>query len=226
MNTISKSIFAVVVAALTVPVAMADNGFYVSAGVNSTTVEQSLSRNTGTNVPISPDTGAANGGSFSTFDQDTGASAFVSVGYRFEFLSDSFLEAEAFYADETAETQNLNSLIISEVELQNSFGLDVHLGKQVTDTVGIYGLMGVAQYEFDVNQSYPFAPPTAFVSAEETAFVYGAGVEISLTDHISTFGEVKLTTDLDYDTPVDQGGVRSINELDLNVIRTGIRYRF
>ena len=226
MNTFTKSILSIALLAATVPVAMADNGFYVSAGVNATTVEQSLSRNTGTNLPTSPDTGAANGGSFSTIDQDTGVGAFISGGYRFEFLDDAFVEAEVFYADETAETENLNSLIISEVELKNSYGLDLHIGKQVTDTFGVYGLMGVAQYEFDVDQSYPFAPPTAFVSAEETAFVYGAGVDIALTDHISTFGEVRLTNDLEYDTPIDQGGVRSINELDLNVIRTGIRYRF
>ena len=206
--------------------AHADNGFYVSGGLNSTTLNQNVTRNTGTNLPTSPDTGPANGGSFSTNDRDTGASFYGAAGYRFEVLNDNFFEVEAYYADETANTVNVNSLIVSEVELDQSYGLDLHMGKQVTDTFGIYGLVGVAQYDFDVTQSYTFAPPVDLVSAEETAFVYGAGVNIALTDRLSTFGEVRITNDLDYSTPTDRGGITSSNELDLTVVRTGIRYSF
>ncbi|MFC7291569.1 outer membrane beta-barrel protein [Hirschia litorea] len=203
--------------------AHADSGFYVSGGLNSTTLTQDVSRNTGSNLP---NTGPADGPSATTTDQDTGASVYVSAGYRLDVLENSYLEFEAFYADENAETQNLNNVLVSEVELKNSYGLDLHLGQKVTDTFSVYGLVGVTQYEGDANQSYTFAPPVTSVELEETAFVYGAGVELGLSKHISTFGEVRISNDVEFDTPVDKGGIISQNNLDFTTIRTGLKFKF
>ncbi len=203
--------------------AYADNGFYVTGGLNSTSLTQTLTRNTGSNQP---NTGPAGGPSISTSDKDTGASFYVSGGYRFDVLSDSYIEIEGFYADETAETKNLNNVLVSQVELKSSYGVDVHLGKQITDTFSVYGLVGLAQYDGNVNLSYTFAPPTDFAEIEETTFVYGAGVEIGLSDKISTFGEVRISNDVEFETPIDQGGLTSVNDLDFTTIRSGLKFKF
>ena len=218
-----KFTVATAMSALLSGAAFADNGFYVTGGFNSTTLQHNLSRNTGATGAAE---GPVGGPSITSVDQETGASFYVSGGYRFEAFEDSFLEIEAFYADETAETQNINGVIVSDIELTSSYGVDVHLGQKITDKFSVYGLVGIAQYEGDANLSYTFAAPTDSVSIEETGFVYGAGVEIGLTSNISTFGEVRITNDLEFDTPVDQGGVTSENDLDFTGIRTGLKYKF
>lgn len=213
-------------ASLTGLAAAQDSGFYISGGLNSTTSEQGLTRNTGTNLPTDAATGPANGPSLSTQDQDTGVSLFVGAGYRHDLPNDYFVSVEAFYADESAETLNINNVLVSEVELTESYGIDFRGGLEVTDRFAVYGLLGATNYNFDSNLSYTFAPPTEFVEQDEWALVYGAGVELTLNDRFSTFGEVRLSNDIEFDTPRDRGGVVSDNELDLTVIRSGIRFNF
>ena len=214
---------AALVAALAPAAAMAQSGWYVHGGVNATTVEQSTTRNTGTNEP---NVGPAGGPSISTLAQDTGASFYVAGGYEFTPFQDAFIGIEAYYADETAETQNLNNVKVTDLELTSSYGVDVKLGKNVTDDFSVYGLLGLAQYEFDGTVSYTFAPPVDNISSEETAFVYGGGVELDLADRWSVITELRFTNDLEFDTPVDRGGIRSEDELDLFVIRSGLKYSF
>ncbi|MAI90767.1 outer membrane beta-barrel protein [Ponticaulis sp.] len=203
--------------------AQADTGFFVSGGLNSTTLEQSTSRNTGTNEP---NTGPAGGASATVTDQDTGVSVFVSGGYEYDLGNNFYVSGELFYADEAAETQTLNNVKVTDIELTSSYGLDVKFGHQVTDQFAVYGLIGVSQFEFDGLASYTFADPTDDLSDEEAAFVYGGGVEIDFDDRWSTFAEVRLVNDLEFDTPVDRGGIQAQDELELTIIRTGLKYRF
>ena len=51
-------------------------------------------------------------------------------------------------------------------------------------------------------------------------------VEIDFDDRWSTFAEVRLVNDLEFDTPVDRGGIQAQDELELTIIRTGLKYRF
>ena len=60
----------------------AEGSLFIEGGINSTTVEQSTSRNTGTNEPT---TGPAGGPSITVTDRDTGASIYVSGGYEYDF---------------------------------------------------------------------------------------------------------------------------------------------
>lgn len=203
--------------------ATAQSGWYVHGGINSTTFEQSTTRNTGTN---GPNVGPAGGASASTTDQDTGASLYIAGGYEFQPFPDSFAAVEVFYADETAETQNINTVKITDVSLNSSFGIDLKLGHNVSDKFAVYGLLGVAQYDFDGAITYTFAPPIDDISSEETGFVYGGGVEIKFNDNWSTIAEVRLTNDLDLATPVDRGAISSSDDLDFTVIRSGLKYRF
>lgn len=201
----------------------AQDGLYVSGGLNNTTIEQGLTRNTGSNGPT---TGPADGPSLSSSDRDTSASVFLGLGYRWDLENDYFTAIEVFYADETAETTNINNVLISNVELDSSYGIDFRAGLDVTDRFGVYGLIGATNYRFDSNLAYTFAPPTDFVEQDEWALVYGAGAEIALTNRITGFGEYRISTDVDFDTPRDKGGIVSENELDFAGLRTGIRYRF
>ena len=203
--------------------ASAESGWYVHGGINSTTFEQSTTRNTGTNQP---NVGPAGGASASTSDQDTGASLYIAGGYEIKPFPDSFAAVEVYYADETAETQNINNVKITDVSLNSSYGIDLKLGHNVTDKFAVYGLIGVAQYDFDGAISYTFAPPIDDISSEEAGFVYGGGVEIDFNDNWSTIAEVRITNDLDLSTPVDRGAIRSSDDLNFTVIRSGLKYRF
>lgn len=205
------------------PVVFADSGWYAHAGFNSTTVEQSTTRNTGSNQP---NVGPAGGASASTVDQDTGASFYIAGGYEIIPFPDSFAAVEVYYADETAETQNINNVKVTDVELNSSYGIDLKLGQNVTEKFAVYGLLGVAQYDFDGQVSYTFAPPIDNIASEEAAFVYGGGVELALNDNWSTIAEVRISNDVEISTPVDRGGIQSRDELDLLVIRSGLKYRF
>ena len=56
--------------------------------------------------------------------------------------------------------------------------------------------------------------------------MYGGGVEISFNDNWSTIAEVRLVNDLEFDTPADRAGLRSRDELEFSIIRTGLKFRF
>ncbi len=204
-------------------IAHAETGWYVLGGVNSTTVDQFNSRNTGTS---DPNQGPVGGPSISVTDSDTGVSAFIAGGYQYDFSPDFYGAVEVFYSDEQAETQTFNSVKITDIELDASYGIDFKFGHNVTDRLAIYGLLGVTQFDFDGQASYTFAPPVDDLSDEEVAFVYGGGLEISFNDHWSTIAEFRLSNDVEFDTPVDRGGVQSEDEFDFAVIRTGLKYRF
>lgn len=203
--------------------ASANDGLYISGGINSTTQESFQSRNTGSNLP---NTGAADGPSGTVVDKDTGIGFVGGIGYKKQLANDFFASVEGFYSTESADTTTINSVKINNVELDSTYGIDLRLGTNVTDKVAIYGLVGATAHDFDSSLSYTFAPPTDFVSDEVWGLTYGGGVEIGLTDKLSTFGEFRLANDLSFDTPVDRGGVLAAEDLDYATIRTGFRFSF
>lgn len=212
------------VVALTISgAASAESGWYVQGGFNSTTLEQATTRNTGTN---GPNMGPAGGASASTSDRDTGASIYIAGGYEFSPFPDSFVAVEAYYADENAETQNINNVKVTDLTLNSSYGVDLKLGHSVTDKFAVYGLLGIAQYDFDGTITYTFAPPVDDISSEEAGFVYGGGVEIKFNDNWSTVAEVRLINDLDLSTPIDRGAIQSSDDLEFTIIRSGLKYKF
>ena len=203
--------------------AFASDGFYISGGINSTSQSSFSSRNTGSNQP---NTGAAGGASGTVLDKDNGIGFVGGVGYKKHISDDFFISAEGFYSEESAETTTLNNVKVNEVELNSTYGADLRLGTDVTDKVAIYGLISATAYDFDSSLSYTFAPPTDFVSDEVWGLTYGGGVEIALNDRLSTFGEFRVAQDLDFDTPVDRGGIATLEELDYTTLRTGLRFSF
>jgi len=203
--------------------AFAGDGFFISGGINSTTQENNHSRNTGSNQP---NVGAAGGPSNTVVDKDTGIGFVGGVGYKQHFGDNFYASLEGFYSTEDAETTVINNVLVNNVALDSTYGADLRLGHDVTDTMSVYGLVSATAYDFDSAISYTFAPPTDFVSESEWALTYGGGIELALTDKLSTFGEFRLAQDLSFDTPTDRGGVTSQNELNYSTLRTGFRYSF
>lgn len=205
------------------PNALAQDGFYISGAVNSTTQESFSSRNTGSNQP---NTGAAGGASGTVTDKETGIGFAVGLGYKKYLTDDYWASLEGFYSAENVDTTTLNSVKVNAVSLNNTYGADLRLGTDVTEKVAVYGLASITSYDFDSSLSYTFAPPTDFVSETQAAFTYGGGVELKFNDRISTFGEFRIANDLDYDTPRDRGDIQTDEELDFTTIRTGLRFSF
>lgn len=203
--------------------AKTQDGIFISGGFNSTTQENNQSRNTGVNTP---NNGAADGASGTVVDKESGLGFVLGLGYKKHFTSDFYASVEASYSSEDVETTIINNVLVNNVTLNSTTAFDLRLGHDVTDKVSVYGLIGVAGYDFDSQLSYTFAPPMDAVSETEWGATFGGGVEIAFNDRISTFGEFRLTNDLSFDTPVDQGGITSINELNYSTIRTGLRYSF
>lgn len=203
--------------------ALAD-GFYVSGAINTTTQEQFQSRDTGTNAPL---VGPVGGPSGTVTDKETDIGFALGVGYKKHILRDDlYIAGEIFYSFENVDTTTLNSVKVNEVSLDSTYGFDVRFGTDVTNKVSVYGLVGATNFDFDSDIGYTFAAPTADASDDEWGFTYGAGVEIKVTRNITTFGEFRLSQDIDFDTPVDEGGVLADEELDYTVLKTGLRYHF
>jgi opacity protein-like surface antigen len=203
--------------------ALAGDGLYISGGINSTTQEFNHTRNTGSNQP---NTGPAGGASASVVDKDTGIGFVGGIGYKQHFANDFYVSLEAFYSTENSDTTILNNVLINQTSLDSTYGGDLRFGTDINDKISIYGLSSLTAFDIDSDLSYTFAPPVNQISNTEWAFVYGGGVEINLNDKISTFGEFRLANDISFDTPVDEGGITSVNELNYSVIRTGLRYSF
>jgi len=224
MKTTSITTTLALVASLAISApALAGDGFFISGGINNTTQENNQSRNTGSNQP---NMGAAGGPSGTVVDKETGIGFVVGAGYKHRLNEDMFVSVEAFYSTESAETTTLNNVRSNNIELNATYGADLRFGTDVTDKVAIYGLVGATAHDFDSNLSYTFAPPLDFVSDQLWGFTYGGGVEINLTEKLSTFGEFRLANDLSFDTPIDQGGVQTQEDLNYTTLRTGFRFSF
>ena len=205
------------------PQAIAGDGFFISGGINTTTQQSFSSRNTGSNQP---NLGAAGGASATVVDKDTGIGFFGGAGYKTHLTPEFFVAVEGFYSTESADTTTINNVKVNNVELNSTYGGDLRLGTDVTEKVAIYGLASFTAHDFDSALSYTFAPPTDDVSETVWGFTYGGGVEIALSEKLSTFGEFRIANDLDFDTPIDRGGIQTFEELDYTTLRTGIRFSF
>ncbi len=203
--------------------AFAGDGFSVFGGIGGTTQEFNQSRNTGSNQP---NTGAAGGASGTVVDKNTGVNFFGGAGYKTHIGDSIYAQVDGFYSAEDVDTTIINNVLVNNVDINSTYGADLKLGYDVSDRLGVYGLVGATAFDFDSQISYTFAPPMDAVSETEWGLTYGAGLELGLSDQISTFGEVRIANDISFDTPMDRGGVVSENELNFTTVRTGLRFTF
>ena len=120
-------------------------------------------------------------------------------------------------------------MLVTDVELEASYGARVLLGTNVTDKVQLYTHVGATQVDFDVTNSYTFAPPVTEDSFSETGFSYGVGAAVALSDTLSVFTEYTEVAGVDFDgIPEIAGDTGRVNDntLDLSSLSVGIKYAF
>ncbi|WP_281647430.1 porin family protein [Parendozoicomonas sp. Alg238-R29] len=198
--------------------ASAADGFYVSGFVNNNTLEHSLERDTGTNTTPS----------ITSKSDETDVGFGVGIGYKLHVAEDVFLGAEAFYTKEDVKTTNLNNLLRTEVSLESTYGARLLAGIDITPKVAVYGFAGATRLDFDLRNSYPFAPPVRTATEKETAFNFGFGFAYSINKNLSLIGEYSQINDVDFD-PIPEvavAGKINENELDLSSWKLGLNYSF
>lgn len=226
-NSRSKSLIAAIVAitAMAGSSAYAESGFYVAGKLSGTTFDHTINRNTGgfAGLPV-PDTSGV------TTADSTDISGGLALGYKHNFAQNQyFVGVEGFYNLENGSSRNINGVLITDVDLNASYGGRVLLGVNATDRLSLYGHGGVTVLDFDVRNSYTFAPPVRTASESEATFSFGVGAGYAVTDRIGVFVEYTQTTDADFGgIPEVAGGTNRVNpnELSLSAFSIGAKYSF
>lgn len=221
----SSKLFAAFIAATLVAGPSFAGEFYVSGKISASTFDHTIDRDTEgfAGLPI-PDT------SGTTTADSTDFAGGVALGYQQNFGQDRFFAGiEGFYNFETGSSENINGVLITEIDLDASFGARVLAGVNATDRLSLYAHGGLTFLDFDVRNSYTFAPPVTNASETEETFSFGFGASYKVSDHISVFGEYTRTTDADFDgIPEVAGGTGRINPNDVNLdaFSLGLKYAF
>lgn len=199
-------------------VAHAKDGFSVGVNSSNGSFSHTIERNTGTNLTPS----------ITTRTEETDFGVGISAGYKFHIADRAYLDAAIFYQEQDIETRNINNLLITELTLNNTYGIKLKSGFDVTDNFSIYGLIGQTTLDFDINNSYTFAPPLRSASIDVDEVTIGAGVEFAYNDHWSIVGEYTQLNDVSFD-PIPEVAVPGQingNEVDYSALAFGINYRF
>lgn len=200
------------------------DGFYVSGKISSLTFGHEIER-------VNPLAGLGDpNNSAVTRTEETDVSGGIAVGYE-QNIGDGTLYwgVEAYYDVHDGETRNINNVLVTDVELDSTYGARVILGTNVTDKVRLYTHAGVAEVKFDVTNSYTFAPPVTEESFDETAFTFGVGASVAISEQIALFTEYTQLSGVDFDgIPEVAGGTGRVNDndLDLSSIAIGVKYSF
>ena len=219
MKTITLTTLAIALAASS---ASAD-GLYVSGKVSSLTFGHEIERNTEAALGA-PDNSAV------TRTEETDISGGIALGYE-QTIGDGTLYwgVEGYYDAHNGESRNINNVLVTEVALDATYGARVILGANVSDKVRLYTHAGVAQVEFDVTNSYTFAPPVTEESFDETGFTFGVGASVAINDQVALFTEYTQLTGVDFDGIGEvAGGTGRVNDntLDLSSLAIGVKYSF
>ncbi|MFC3526546.1 outer membrane protein [Paracoccus mangrovi] len=204
--------------------AAAADGFYLKGSISNSNIGHEIERNTGgTTLPV-PDVGGVS----RTEIDDLGVG--IGIGYQRALgVGDMFWGAELFYNVETGESRNINGVLSTKIDHKATYGARALLGTKINEKVAVYGHAGVARVEFDVRNTYTFAPPVRDKSFEETGFIFGFGAEYALTDRVAVFADYSRITDIDFGgIPEVAGGTNrsNPNKLDFDKISIGAKFTF
>lgn len=219
MTTSKQTLIALSIASAALSInAHAKDGFSIGSIASNATLTHTIERNTGSNTTPS----------LSSRVEESDFAYGLSVGYQFHIADNFFLGAEAFYQDQNIESRNLNNLLITELSLDNTYGVKLKAGVDITDKFSVYGLLGQTTLEFDVDNSYPFAPPTRSASRDVDELTIGFGAEYAVNDNWSISAEFSQLNDVSFD-PIPEVAVPgkiNDNELDFSSISFGVNYNF
>ncbi len=198
--------------------ALAEDGLYAGAKLKSSTFGHELQRNTG----------AADNPSITTFTEETDVAAGVFLGYKMHVTDDAFVAAEVFYNSESASTTNINNMLQTHLELESTYGVNFKAGVDVTEKFSVYGIAGATWLDFDIHNSYPFAPPMRSGSTDEVGLSLGAGFEYQVDGAWSVKGEYVQVLDVNFDPlpEVAIPGKINPNEVDYDSLSIAVSYSF
>ncbi|WP_028468275.1 outer membrane protein [Neptunomonas japonica] len=198
--------------------AQAGDGFYLGGHIQSSTLSHSIERNTG--LATSP--------SITSFAEESDVAIGLHLGYKYHVTDDVFVAAEVFYNDENASTTNINNMLQTKIDLQSSYGVNFKAGVDVTHKFSVYGIAGATALDFDIHNSYPFAPPMRSGSESEVGLTLGLGFEYAVNDKWSVKGEYTRINDVDF-SPLPEVAVPgkiNPNELDYDSMKLALSYSF
>lgn len=200
--------------------------YYVYGSIGATETTHSIERNLGPNPPTLPSPDA---GGVSTVSE-TGPGYLIGAGVR-THLHDGplFVGAEAYYGLEDAQSRNINGVLVTDLDLNARYGARALLGVDVADNLSLYTHAGVAYLDYDLTNSYTFAPPVRERSDRESGFSYGVGASYRLSDRLSLFADYTKVSEVDFNgIPEIAGGTGRVNRntLALDTLSTGLRWSF
>ncbi|WP_293269017.1 porin family protein [Neptunomonas sp.] len=212
------SIAAALAAASLGTAAHAGDGLYLGGQIQSSTLSHSIERNTG--LATSP--------SITSFAEESDAAIGLHLGYKYHVRDDLFVAAEVFYTDESTSTTNINNMLQTRIDLQSSYGVNFKAGVDVTRQFSVYGIAGATVLDFDIHNSYPFAPPMRSGSGDEVGLTLGVGFEYAVNDHWSVKGEYTRISDVDFDPlpEVAVPGKINPNDLSHDSMKLALSYSF
>ena len=227
MSVFHKSIVAAIMATgvMVGTAAHAGGGVYVSGKVSATTFDHTINRNTGgfAGLPVPDSSGV-------TTADSTDFSGGLALGYKHSFAENQyFIGAEGFYNFENGSSRNINGVLVTDIDLNASYGGRILAGVNATDKLSIYAHGGLTVLDFDVRNSYTFAPPVTTASEREATFSFGFGAGYAITDHIGVFIEYTQTTDAEFGgIPEVAGGTNRVNpnDVSLSAFSIGAKYSF
>lgn len=196
----------------------AKDGFYLNSNLSNSTFSHTIQRDTGTNETAS----------ITTRTEETDYGFGINAGYKFHVADSVFLAGEVFYTEQDIETKNTNNLLITELTLNNTYGVKGKLGFDINDRFSVYASIGQTTLDFDINNSYPFAPPLTDDTTDVDELTIGVGAEFMVSDHWGVTVEYAQLNDVSFD-PIPEVAVPgkiNDNEVDLTALTFGLTYRF
>lgn len=199
-------------------------GLYISGSIGSTQLGHTIERNQATaGLPV-PDNAAIS--QVDTSDLSAG----LAFGYEYQLPNQPFfVGAEAFYNFENGNTHNIAGVLVTDVSLNASYGGRIIGGFDVTPEFAIYGHVGYTQLDFDVTNSYTFAPPVRSASFSEGGISFGIGARYAFNDRMDVFTDYTRVPDVNFaGLPEVAGGTGRVNNnsLDTDRISFGLKFNF
>jgi len=196
----------------------AKDGFSIGTLTSNATLAHTIERNTGSTTTAS----------ITSRTEETDIAFGLSAGYQFHVSDDFFLGADLFYQEQEVETRNLNNLLITELSLNESYGIKLKAGVDITDKFSVYGLIGQTTLDFDIDNSYTFAPPTRSGNTDVDEITFGIGAEYNIAENWSFVAEYLQLNDVNFDPlpEVAVPGKINDNELDFSTLSFGMNYNF
>lgn len=215
---------AITLATLAAPAAAQDVYVFGSVGTSETTHE--IERNLGANPPMLPVQDASG----TTSTQESGLSLLAGVGYEHDIgNTPAYISLEGFYAFEDTQSRNINGVLITDVDLNSRYGARALFGYNVTDNFSVYTHSGMTVLDFDLTNSYTFAPPVTERSDTEVAFSYGAGFTYDLSDSLQAVVDYTQVSEVDFAGIAEVAGNtgrENPNTLAVRTFSSGLRFRF